>query len=689
MKRKILSKLAAFAILALTACSFVNNSELKDDTTETFITIGLADTNRTALPDIRRTEEFTGFTLIGSSTAEDAVAVIRNWETDSSSSAYAKMAASNIIVTEGAEYNFTLTGTKGGTTWQGNATKVIKPGNNQLSFSLSMQTLSTEGTGALNVTLTVPNVVKAAEAELKTLDEANTIYPKGAAFSFKNNKAVYSADEICGGYYVLIFKLYGDAEKKYELAQWREFAEISDGNTSTSTPVIESAEKLKKIYTVTFMSNGGSAVTSKTVTGGNTVAKPEDPTREPTELISYSFAGWYLSVNNGRSLSAEPFDFSTGISDSITLCAKWNESRCYKVRFLYEPKDTDPAHTKIVKEGDTVESIITEKADSLTKKYIFEGWYLSNEDGTQYISDIPFDFNTPVVRPISLLAKYNEINIYNVRIEKNEHGTITANKITGIETGNTVTLTITPYKGYKIGTIYTGTSDVSIIEADRGTYTFTMPSHNVSIYVSFLIEYIGPKTPNEQKNIGDIIFSDGSASPNTAILTEEQKAEAAAIVFDTEKKLAVGLNTAMKLKWNSKSALVNSEEYQFEYQFDDDDGFANTSYIASLSDYNAENYPAFYFCTSYSTSGYTKDWYLPALNEIKALYENRESITNSFSALEKDDPFARKNSLMELSYWTSTKTYFSALSYGFGLVKGKRGMSPYSGNNVCAIRKYE
>ncbi len=43
-----------------------------------------------------------------------------------------------------------------------------------------------------------------------------------------------------------------------------------------------------KDYTVTFDSNGGSDVAKQTVTSGEKVNKPADPTRE-----GYEFAGWY------------------------------------------------------------------------------------------------------------------------------------------------------------------------------------------------------------------------------------------------------------------------------------------------------------------------------------------------------------------------------------------------------------
>ena len=74
--------------------------------------------------------------------------------------------------------------------------------------------------------------------------------------------------------------------------------------------------------------------------------------------------------------------------------------------------------------------------------------------------------------------------------------------------------------------------------------------------------YIGTKAPSEAKAVGDIVFSDGSATPYTSelTLTNEQKSKAVAVIFyagsasDTlgAKTLGVGLKntgTDRTLAW--------------------------------------------------------------------------------------------------------------------------------------------
>lgn len=65
-------------------------------------------------------------------------------------------------------------------------------------------------------------------------------------------------------------------------------------------------------YDVSFDSDGGTAVdTQKNVQYGTTATKPENPTRE-----GYRFLGWF--TKDGKA-----FDFSTPITKSMTLTAKW------------------------------------------------------------------------------------------------------------------------------------------------------------------------------------------------------------------------------------------------------------------------------------------------------------------------------------------------------------------------------
>lgn len=69
-----------------------------------------------------------------------------------------------------------------------------------------------------------------------------------------------------------------------------------------------------KNFTVTFDSDGGSAVTTQTVEEGKTANKPEDPAKE-----NFTFAGWLDA-------SGAPYDFAAPVTADITLTASWTEN---------------------------------------------------------------------------------------------------------------------------------------------------------------------------------------------------------------------------------------------------------------------------------------------------------------------------------------------------------------------------
>lgn len=65
-------------------------------------------------------------------------------------------------------------------------------------------------------------------------------------------------------------------------------------------------------YTITFQENGGSYVANKTITSGNQVAKPSNPTKS-----GYTFAGWYQA--------SKKYNFNTTVTSNVTLTAKWRK----------------------------------------------------------------------------------------------------------------------------------------------------------------------------------------------------------------------------------------------------------------------------------------------------------------------------------------------------------------------------
>ena len=101
----------------------------------------------------------------------------------------------------------------------------------------------------------------------------------------------------------------------------------------------------KASYTVTFDSNGGSAVKAQTVKNGAKASKPADPAK-----AGHAFKGWYTD----KSLT-KAYDFNSTVKSNLTLYAKWEaESQPYAILYkdgllsLQAGSDTDPSHGEVL-----------------------------------------------------------------------------------------------------------------------------------------------------------------------------------------------------------------------------------------------------------------------------------------------------------------------------------------------------
>ena len=148
-------------------------------------------------------------------------------------------------------------------------------------------------------------------------------------------------------------------------------------------------------HTVTFDSQGGTTISSQTVTSGGKATLPDPaPTR-----TDYTFQGWYK-----EQACTTPWNFNTHtVSKDITLYAKWT-------------KDTPPAPTEYTvtfdSQGGTAissqtvisggKATLPDPAPTRTD-YTFQGWYKEQACTT------PWNFNTHTVsKDITLYAKWTK-----------------------------------------------------------------------------------------------------------------------------------------------------------------------------------------------------------------------------------------------------------------------------------------
>ena len=89
---------------------------------------------------------------------------------------------------------------------------------------------------------------------------------------------------------------------------------IPDTETAiTGDPTFTYSYELKRIYTVKFETNGGSAVPDAEVMSGESAAQPDDP-----EKTSFAFTGWFTD----EALET-PYDFSAKIYSDTVIYAAW------------------------------------------------------------------------------------------------------------------------------------------------------------------------------------------------------------------------------------------------------------------------------------------------------------------------------------------------------------------------------
>lgn len=118
--------------------------------------------------------------------------------------------------------------------------------------------------------------------------------------------------------------------------------------------------------------------------------------------------------------------------------------------------------------------------------YRFAGWYSG---------DAKWNFDTPVTENLTLTAKWEKIHTsapsaprYDVAVSDGAHGSVTVSPKSASK-GSTVTVTVTPDKGYALETLAVtdkNSSALDLTDKGGGKYTFTMSSGPVTVAATFM-----------------------------------------------------------------------------------------------------------------------------------------------------------------------------------------------------------
>ena len=319
---------------------------------------------------------------------------------------------------------------------------------------------------------------------------------------------------------------------------------------------------------------------------------------------------------------------------------------------------------------------------------------------------------------------------YSVTITDCVNGSVTANKTSAIA-GATITLTATADDGYELDSYSVTDSSANAITVTNGT--FNMPKSNVTVSAAFKVAYIGTKAPTVAKEVGDIVFNDGSAMPYTAFtaLTDAEKdtkkTSAIALIFykgtglnsddaadnTTSRTLGVGLkHNKSGLAWCTNSANArnkyittiqcpasgNAGALTFTGDKNGSDNLEQIEAFDGVDDTSTvTNYPAFYFAKNYSThatnlgENYASGWYLPSIAELFQIYANGKGANKAFD-LDAASYALGGNKTGDDYYWSSSQyDSYPNGAYQLGFSDGYKNDNVKTGDYgsyVCAIRAF-
>ena len=178
-------------------------------------------------------------------------------------------------------------------------------------------------------------------------------------------------------------------KENYTFAYWctdSELTTVYDFSTPVNADITLYACWVQISNTVTFNSQGGSAVEAQRVVIGGYATKPAtDPTR-----TGYDFAYWATDA-----AGTNEFRFATTpVNANITLYAKWTETVC---DVTFDSDGGSAVETQNVGYGN--KAIFPEIP--VKEGYSFEMWRIRKETEYQYEE---FDFSTPITEDITLYA---------------------------------------------------------------------------------------------------------------------------------------------------------------------------------------------------------------------------------------------------------------------------------------------
>ena len=314
-------------------------------------------------------------------------------------------------------------------------------------------------------------------------DQKLTIAPDGSTvvnvyydrYAYNTNWVCYDGKLICT-YTTYEAKVYAPdvSREGYEFVGWyadealtQEVNFVGENAPTAPAKTVSYYAKWQGVEnTVTFATNGGSAVDSKIGITGETIAAPAEPSR-----TGYAFAGWYSDQN-----CTKKWDFdSDTVPGAMTLYAGWTPAQ-YTVTF-----DANEGTVETASKSVTYTEVYGELPTPTRQGYDFLGWFTAQTDGAQ----VREDDRVTITAGQTLYAHWTEgavnytVKHYQQNIEDNKYTEVEADRqtLSGITNASTAAAAKT-YTGFTAQavtqqTIKADGSTVVEIRYDRLTYTVT------------------------------------------------------------------------------------------------------------------------------------------------------------------------------------------------------------------------
>ncbi|MBR5227402.1 MAG: InlB B-repeat-containing protein, partial [Clostridia bacterium] len=279
----------------------------------------------------------------------------------------------------------------------------------------------------------------------------------------------------------------------YRFAGWTLNGKVYNfGNKVTGNITLTASWTKIEMVTVTFNTDGGSAVKSQTIEKGKTASKPTDPTKS-----GYRFAGWTLNGNT--------YNFGNAVNSNIELKATWNKIEMVTVTF-----NTDGGSnvaTQTIEKG----KVASKPTDPTKSGYRFAGWTLNGNT---------YNFGNAVNSNIELKATWNKIEMVTVTFNTDGGSSVASQTI---EKGKTASKPTDPTKsGYTFngwtlnGQAYTFGSTVNSNIELKATWkqkTYTISISFVDAMGSSPDRYLTVYENGSPITVSGLMYTDGVSVP--------------------------------------------------------------------------------------------------------------------------------------------------------------------------------